>query len=147
MHVEHRCVYDPGRKSNALLLYLHSAQVHAVPMVYSWASTSSQASTRRQNPYRWWSLCPNLLTVAATTTTTERRMGYRLPSVHALPLFQSPTMVKLTLWHPVMVLPTPWSRSSNNPSMADGTFLYRPKTLITAGLQSFLIRDLHPPAV
>ncbi len=47
------------------------------------------------------------------------------PSNH----FHPQSSLMLTLCHPAMVLPTPWSRSTSNPSIADGACLYRPKTV------------------
>lgn len=70
----------------------------------------------------------------------SQKTDWDTDSIHALPLFPSPTLsplstIKLTLYHPVMSLPTPcWfyqprrPRFTINPSMADGTFLCRPKT-------------------
>lgn len=40
---------DPGIKCNALRLYLHSSELHAVPMVCSWDAESSHSQTWTSN--------------------------------------------------------------------------------------------------
>lgn len=85
----------------------------------------------------------------------DEGLGHRLPwgPIHGMPSHHfhpptspsSSTMVKLSLYHPAMYFPIPcWfnqpqrSRSIITPSMADGTFLYRLKTLIHCWLTVIL---------
>lgn len=151
MHAKHRCISNLGMRSNAVLLYLHSSQVHAVPTVYSWAATSSQHEGKIQ-------ICPFLCIFSSVSTfvlllqhqfTAQRipdeGLGHRLPwgSVHALPSFPSPTLpflpttVKLTLCHPASDLPTPcWFNQPqkilhyHQSQYSRWDVHYRPKTLI-----------------